>query len=297
MEKTSEPFNGYYTIPKLLERNADIYSTNPAYREKEYGIWQTWTWEQSLEEVTALANGLIAMGLKEGENVAIVGRNRPALYWSFIAAQMVGAVPVPVYNDAVGDEIAYVLEHCSAKFAIVGDQEQCDKLLEIKDKLPALTEIIYLDPRGLRKYDHSHLQAYKDVQKIGREKAQSQNETLEKRLNNQTENTTCVMLYTSGTTGKPKGVVLTYKNVLSASKAASEFDNLKHTDEILAYLPMAWVGDFIFANGQALWVGFCVNCPESPETMQGDLKEIGPTYFFSPPRIFETMLTLSLIHI
>ena len=291
LEKTSEPFNGYYTIPKLLERNAKIYSTNPAYREKEYGIWQTWTWAQSHEEVTALANGLIELGLKEGDNVAIVGRNRPALYWSFIAAQMAGAVPVPVYNDAVGDEIAYVLEHCSAKFAIVGDQEQCDKLLEIKDKLPALTEIIYLDPRGLRKYDHSHLHAYKDVQKIGRKKAQSQIETLEKRLNNQTENTTCVMLYTSGTTGKPKGVVLTYKNVLSASKAASEFDNLKHTDEILAYLPMAWVGDFIFANGQALWVGFCVNCPESADTMQGDLKEIGPTYFFSPPRIFETMLT------
>ena len=291
MEKTSEPFNGYFTIPKLLERNADIYATSPAYREKEYGIWQTWTWAQSLEEVTALANGLMALGLKEGDNVAIVGRNRPALYWSFIAAQMTGAVPVPIYNDAVGDEIAYVLEHCSAKFAIVGDQEQCDKLLEIKDKLPALTKIIYLDPRGLRKYDHSNLHAYKDVQKIGREKAQSQIETLEKRLNNQTENTTCVMLYTSGTTGKPKGVVLTYKNVLSASKAASEFDNLKHTDEILAYLPMAWVGDFIFANGQALWVGFCVNCPESAETMQGDLKEIGPTYFFSPPRIFETMLT------
>lgn len=274
-----------------MERNADIYATSPAYREKEYGIWQTWTWAQSLEEVTALANGLMALGLKEGDNVAIVGRNRPALYWSFIAAQMTGAVPVPIYNDAVGDEIAYVLEHCSAKFAIVGDQEQCDKLLEIKDKLPALTKIIYLDPRGLRKYDHSNLHAYKDVQKIGREKAQSQIETLEKRLNNQTENTTCVMLYTSGTTGKPKGVVLTYKNVLSASKAASEFDNLKHTDEILAYLPMAWVGDFIFANGQALWVGFCVNCPESAETMQGDLKEIGPTYFFSPPRIFETMLT------
>ena len=291
MEKTSEPFNGYFTIPKLLERNADMYATSPAYREKEYGIWQTWTWAQSLEEVTALANGLIALGLKEGDNVAIVGRNRPALYWSFIAAQMTGAVPVPIYNDAVGDEIAYVLEHCSAKFAIVGDQEQCDKLLEIKDKLPALTKIIYLDPRGLRKYDHSNLHAYKDVQKIGREKAQSQIETLEKRLNNQTQNTTCVMLYTSGTTGKPKGVVLTYKNVLSASKAASEFDNLKHTDEILAYLPMAWVGDFIFANGQALWVGFCVNCPESAETMQGDLKEIGPTYFFSPPRIFETMLT------
>ena len=157
--------------------------------------------------------------------LAIVGRNRPALYWSFIAAQMVGAIPVPIYNDAVGDEISYVLEHCGAKFAIVGDQEQCDKLLDIKDKLPDLTEIVYLDPKGLRKYDHSHLHAYKDVQISGREKAASQSATLQDRLAIQTQDTVCVMLYTSGTTGKPKGVVLTYKNVLSASKAASNFDN------------------------------------------------------------------------
>ena len=164
-------------------------------------------------------------------------------------------------------------------------------LYDIKEKLPELVEIIYLDPRGLRKYDHSHLHSYKKVQNVGREVANSQSVVLQKRLATQNQDTICVMLYTSGTTGKPKGVVLTYKNVLSASRAASSFDNLKETDEILAYLPMAWVGDFIFANGQALWVGFCVNCPESPETMQGDLKEIGPTYFFSPPRIFEEMLT------
>lgn len=291
MLKTSEPFDGYFTVPKLLERNAREFSNSPAYREKEYGIWQTWNWKQSEEEITALANGLISMGLEVGDKVAIIGRNRPALYWSFIAAQMVGAIPVPIYNDAVGDEIAYVLEHCGANFAIVGDQEQCDKLHDIKEKLPELTEVIYLDPRGLRKYDHSHLHSYKKVQNVGREVANSQSVVLQKRLATQNQDTICVMLYTSGTTGKPKGVVLTYKNVLSASRAASSFDNLKVTDEILAYLPMAWVGDFIFANGQALWVGFCVNCPESPETMQGDLKEIGPTYFFSPPRIFEEMLT------
>ena len=291
MSNTSEPFNGYFTVPKLLERNAREFSNSPAYREKEYGIWQTWSWKQAEEEITALAHGLLSLGIKSGDKLAIVGRNRPALYWSFIAAQMVGAIPVPIYNDAVGDEISYVLEHCGAKFAIVGDQEQCDKLLDIKDKLPDLTEIVYLDPKGLRKYDHSHLHAYKDVQILGREKAASQSATLQDRLAIQTQDTVCVMLYTSGTTGKPKGVVLTYKNVLSASKAASAFDNLKESDEILAYLPMAWVGDFIFANGQALWVGFCVNCPESAETMQGDLKEVGPTYFFSPPRIFENMLT------
>ena len=291
LPNTLEPFDGYYTVPRLLERNARELSNSPAYREKEYGIWQTWSWKQSEEEITALAHGLISLGIQSGDKLAIVGRNRPALYWSFIAAQMVGAIPVPIYNDAVGEEISYVLEHCGAKFAIVGDQEQCDKLLDIKDKLPELTEIIYLDPKGLRKYDYSHLHAYKDVQILGREKAASQSTTLQERVATQTQDTVCVMLYTSGTTGKPKGVVLTYKNVLSASKAASDFDNLKDSDEILAYLPMAWVGDFIFANGQALWVGFCVNCPESAETMQGDLKEVGPTYFFSPPRIFENMLT------
>jgi long-chain acyl-CoA synthetase len=291
----STPLGDLNTIPKLLARNAKKFADKPAYREKEFGIWQTWTWAEVNEEISALANGLLLLGVKAGDHIAVVGRNRPTLYWSLVAAEMVGAVPVPVYADAVGEEIAYVLEHCAAQVAIVGDQEQVDKLLEIKDRLPDLEQIVYVEKRGMRKYDHSKLHDYRVLQARGRDAAASQKATLDARLAAQDENTTCVMLYTSGTTGKPKGVVLSNKNILSASASSSEFDSLRPGDEILAYLPIAWVGDFIFAIGQAYWTGFCVNCPESAGTMQNDLREIGPTYFFSPPRIFETMLTSVMI--
>tara|TARA_R110002072_G_scaffold16590_9_gene64524 strand:- start:709 stop:2742 length:2034 start_codon:yes stop_codon:yes gene_type:complete len=283
------------SVPALLHRNAKQFANAPAYREKEYGIWQSWTWAETRDEVEALALGLLDLGLNEGDFVAIIGRNRPYLYWAMMAAEMCGAVPVPLYQDANAEEMAYVMNHCGARFAIVGDQEQVDKVLEVQDGLPEFEHMIYLDPRGLRKYDHTHLHQYSHIQDAGRAKRDELIEELTERQEKLDYDSIGVMLYTSGTTGKPKGVVLSNRNVIETAKSSSQFDDLRQTDDILAYLPMAWVGDFIFSVGQALWTGFCTNCPESADTLHVDLREIGPTYYFAPPRVFETQLTSVMI--
>ena len=283
------------SIPALLARNATEFSTSPAYREKEYGIWQSWTWAEAAEEIEALALGFLNLGVNEGDYLAVIGRNRPKFYWSMVAAQMCGAIPVPLYQDANAEEMAYVLGHCGARFVVVADQEQVDKVIEVQEQLHQFEHMIYLDPRGLRKYDHSRLHEYSHIQAQGRAADDEFRPVLEKRRAALDLDSTCVMLYTSGTTGKPKGVVLSNRNIIVTSQHSSEFDHLKLGDEVLAYLPMAWVGDFIFSIGQAMWTGFCVNCPESPDTMMADLCEIGPSYYFAPPRIFETQLTSVMI--
>ncbi len=283
------------TVPKLVGHHVNARPSKTAYREKEYGIWQSWTWAEAGEHMNALSLGLMDLGLGAGDHVAIVGRNRPHFYWAMIAVQGAGGVPVPIYHDAVATEMAFVLEHCSAKFIIAEGQEQVDKILEIKDQLKELKQVVYLDPRGMRKYDHKSLTQYSDLQDQGRKVAAKLQEKLDKMKARASGDDTCAMLYTSGTTGQPKGVVLSHHNIISTSRASSEFDDLNAHDSVLAYLPMAWVGDFIFSVGQASWTGFCVNCPESQDTMQHDLREIGPTYFFAPPRYFEQVLTSVLI--
>jgi long-chain acyl-CoA synthetase len=283
------------SIPRLLARNAREFGEKPAYREKEFGIWQSWTWAEAEAEIEALALGFLTIGVEPGDHIAIAGRNRPHFYWTMVAAEMVGAVPVPVYQDSVAEEIAYVLDHCGARFAVVEDQEQVDKTIEVQDRLHGLKDVIYVDPRGMRKYQHSHLKAFADVQEAGRKSRSSLEGELKRRRDAITADSTCVMLYTSGTTGRPKGVVLSNRNIIMTSKNSAEFDHLRAGDEVLAYLPMAWVGDFIFSIGQAYWTGFCVNCPESTDTMMTDLREIGPTYYFAPPRVFEGQLTNVMI--
>lgn len=283
------------TFPRLLDWNAANRGHRPACREKEFGIWQSWTWRQVRGEVRALALGLRTLGAAPGDHIAIIGSNRPRLYWAMVAAQSVGAVPVPLYQDSVAEEMAYVLDHAGARFAVVEDQEQVDKVLSIKDRLPMLEHVIYVNPRGLRNYDHTHLHPYAAIQAQGRAARAEHEPGIERTIAAQTGADTCVMLYTSGTTGKPKGVVLSNDNIIMTSRASAEFDRLRASDSILAYLPMAWVGDFIFSMGQAYVTGFCVNCPESQDTMMADLREIGPTYYFAPPRIFETLLTTVMI--
>ncbi len=277
------------SIPHILARNVRVHGAKPAYREKEFGIWQSWTWAQASDEIEAMALGLLELGVASGDHVAILGRNRPSLYWAMVAVQMCGGVPVPMYQDAAAGEIAYALEHSGARFAIVGDQEQVDKVAEATENGTDLAHVVYLDRRGLRKYDHSAMCSMADLAAQGRESDRAAE--LHKIIDGLTYDDTCIMLYTSGTTGRPKGVVLSNRNVIETAKNSSEFDNLSAGEEILAYLPMAWVGDFIFSIGQAMWSGFCVNCPESKETMMTDLREIGPTYFFAPPAIFEGQLT------
>ena len=295
MAKPLTRADGPQSVPALLHRNAIQFADRPAYREKEYGIWQSWTWSQTRDEIEALALGLLEMGVNEGDFIAIIGRNRPTLYWAMVSAQMVGAVPVPLYQDANAEEMAYVMNHCGARFAIVGDQEQVDKIIEVQEGLPNFEQMIYLDPRGLRKYDHTALKQYANVQEMGRQFRDKHKAELDARQAKLDYDSTGVMLYTSGTTGKPKGVVLSNRNVIETAKSSSEFDGLRQSDDILAYLPMAWVGDFIFSVGQAMWTGFCTNCPESADTMHVDLREIGPTYYFAPPRVFEGQLTNVMI--
>jgi long-chain acyl-CoA synthetase len=285
----------FASIPELVAFHALNIPNSPAYREKEYGIWQSWSWSEAAEEIDALALGFLTLGVAKGDYIAIIGRNRPHFYWSMIAAQSVGAIPVPVYQDAVAEELVYVLDHCGAKFVLAENQEQVDKVLEIKKDLKALEHIIFLDNRGMRKYDRANLHDFRDLQNKGRDSEKKFAKTMASRRKAIKSSDTCVMLYTSGTTGRPKGVILSNHNIIKTSEASSSFDLLNASDDVLAYLPMAWVGDFIFSIGQACWTGFCVSCPENIETMQQDLKEIGPTYFFAPPRYFEGLLTNVMI--
>ncbi|MGL4729062.1 MAG: AMP-dependent synthetase/ligase [Bosea sp. (in: a-proteobacteria)] len=285
------------TFPKLLVRNARERAGRTAYRHKDLGIWQSWSWAEVLTEVRGLTQGLKTLGLKRGESVAIIGYNRPRLYWTMMAAQWLGAVPVPVYSDSVADEMAYVLNHCETAFAVVQDQEQVDKVLSVADQVPTLRHMFYDEPRGLRDYDHTTLHALDNVIAAGKAllAEAGADASLEADLASGKGEDLAIILYTSGTTGRPKGVMLTHNATICAAEIGSSFDNLNADDEIIAYLPIAWVGDHIFSYAQALLTGFCVNCPESPETVTDDRREIGTTYAFAPPRVFETMLTLTMV--
>ena len=287
--------DGLDTFPKLLMRNARERGDKPASREKGYGIWLTWTWQQVSEEVRTLACGLADIGLQPGDKVAVIGDNRPPLYWSMVAAQVVGAVPVPVYQDSVAEEMQYVLEHAEARFAIVENQEQVDKLMEIMERCPKLEKIVYNDPRGMRHYEQPFLHAYSDVQERGKAYAAANPEFFDSRVAAAKGGDLAIMLYTSGTTGRPKGVMLSFDNLVISARNAIDLERLREDEEVLAYLPMAWVGDNIFSIAQSYVAGFCVSCPESTETVMTDLRELGPTYFFAVPSVFENLLTMVMI--
>lgn len=282
------------TFPKYLLLNAERFAALPAMRHKDYGIWQSWSWAEQLGEVRAFALGLQAMGLNRGERIAVVGANRPRLYWTFAAAQSLGAVPVPVYADAVAEEMAYVLDHAGVRFAVVQDQEQVDKILSFRAKIPLLAEIIYDEPRGLAGYDSAGLTAFADVQARGAALMAAEPSLAarwEKGVREASGDETSVMLYTSGTTGRSKGVVIRAAGAVQAARDTAGFDGLTEKDSVLAYLPLAWVGDHYLNYAQAYVAGFCMNCPESQETVAQNLREIGPTFYFAPPRIFESLLT------
>ena len=285
------------TFPALLLHHAGARGEKTAIREKDLGIWQSWGWSQVADEVQALACGLAALGFRRGMNLAIIGDNRPRLYWSFAAAQSLGGVPVPLYQDSGAQEMLYVLENAEIEYAIVEDQEQVDKLLEILPQYPKLKHIYYDDPRGLRNYRQPQLMAYDRLREIGLEHHLQHPDFFRSAVEQVRPGDVCVMLYTSGTTGKPKGVCHTHAGFIAAARGDVEFDGFTPDDEVLSYLPMAWVGDHLFSYGQAMVAGFTVNCPESSETAMNDLREIGPTYYFAPPRVFENLLTTVMIRI
>ncbi|WP_414691403.1 AMP-binding protein [Noviherbaspirillum sp.] len=283
----------------MLLQHAQARPGKPAFREKDLGIWQTWNWSQVADEVRALACGLAAMGFKRGMNLAIIGDNRPRLYWAMAAAQCLGGVAVPLYQDAPAADMAYVLDDAEIDFAVVEDQEQVDKLFEIKQNLDRrnslISHIIYDDPRGMRHYKQQELASFEKVQELGRAFDKSHPDFFMNEVNAGRTDDTAVMLYTSGTTGKPKGVCQTHGSFLAAAQGGVAFDKLNPDDDILSYLPMAWVGDHLFSFAQQLVAGFTVNCPESGDTVMTDMREIGPTYYFAPPRVFENMLTTVMI--
>jgi long-chain acyl-CoA synthetase len=281
------------TFPRLLLHHARTRPGDPATREKDLGIWQTWTWAQVADEVRALACGLAAQGFGRGMHLALIGDNRPRLYWAMVAAEAVGGVPVPMYQDAPAAEFAYVLNDAEIVYALAEDQEQIDKLLEAQPHVPTLAHLYYDDPRGLRHYPG--VTSYDELRRIGREFDQANPGFFDAEVARGDAEDVSIMLYTSGTTGKPKGVRQTHRAFMAAAKGGCEFDRLGPTDSVLSYLPMAWVGDHLFSFAQWLHAGFTINCPESQETVMTDLREIGPTYYFAPPRIFENLLTQVMI--
>ncbi len=281
------------TFPRLLLEHAHVRGDGPATREKDLGIWQTWTWAQVADEVRALACGLAALGFKRGMHLAIIGDNRPRLYWSMTAAQALGGIAVPMYQDAPAAEFVYVLNDAEIVYAIVEDQEQVDKMLEAAPQVPSLKHIYYDDPRGLRNYEG--VTSIDRLQEIGREFDLAHPDYYNDEVARGRSDDVSIVLYTSGTTGKPKGVCQTHAAFIVSAQGGCEFDKLDSRDSILSYLPMAWVGDHLFSYAQWLVAGFTINCPESGDTVMTDLREIGPTYYFAPPRVFENLLTQVMI--
>ena len=279
------------TLARLLQKNARDLSDRPAIREKDRGIWQTWTWRQYHDEVRDFALGLAALGFKRGGRLSVIGDNRPRLYWAQVAALSLGGVPVPVYQDSIAKELAFVWSHAECSVIVAEDQEQVDKVLGLKDQLPALRLVIYDDPRGMLHYKHDWLRSYQSVQALGREFAAKNPGYFEAEIEKGKPGDVAIICYTSGTTGNPKGVMLTHSNAIALAESFRKADDVRPEDDALAYLPMAWAGDAAYTLFLSLVVGFCANCPESPETVQRDLRELGPTTVLAPPRIGENMLT------
>ena len=286
------------TFPHILLDNAKKFPpTKAAIREKDLGIWQSYSWQDYLEQVKDFALGLASLGFKREDKMAIIGDNRPQLYWGMAACQCLGGVPVPLYQDAIHKELEFIVDHSECRFALAEDQEQTDKLMHLKDKMPSLEYIIYDDPRGLTKFKHDWLIAFTDVQEMGRRFGKDNPDFFTNAVEQVEPDDLSLIVYTSGTTGNPKGVMQTHRKVAACCRGFNAWDNLDETGNVMAYLPMAWIGDHVFSYGQALCAGFTVNCPESTTTIVHDQREIGPTHIFAPPRIWENILTQIMIKI
>jgi long-chain acyl-CoA synthetase len=287
----AESLAGLDTFPKLLVHHARVRGERPAVREKYLGIWQTWTWSQFADEVRAVACGLAGAGFRRGDHLAIVGDNRPRLYAAMCAAQCLGGIPVPLYQDAVAAEVAFPIQNAEIAWAVVEDQEQVDKLLEILPQCPTLRRIWYDDPRGMRHYRQRELAPYDRLLEEGRAAHARDPGFIEAEIAKGSGEDTAAMFFTSGTTGNPKGVVLTHRALIDRARTAAEMEGLSDRDVVLAYLPPAWIGQNIFSYAQPFVTGYCICCPESAETVMTDMREIGPTYYFAPPRVLEALLT------
>lgn len=281
------------TLPKLLlSRQTREEAGRVAIREKDFGIWQSYTWEEYWRQVRSFAAGLAALGFKRGDTLGIIGDNRPQLYWAQLAAMCLGGIPVPMYQDAIEKELQYIIEHSSASIIVAEDQEQVDKMLVLKEQVPAIEIIIYEDPKGMRHYDHTSIKAFTKVQELGVEFDKLNPGYIGREIENVQPDDIALIAYTSGTTGSPKGVVLSHANLITNVRSLSAMEDHRPTDQIMAYLPMAWIGDAVLSVAMFLNTGFTVNCPEDPSTVMRDMREIGPTLLICPPRIWENMLSM-----
>jgi long-chain acyl-CoA synthetase len=280
------------TLPKLLQRNAEESPHAPGIREKTRGVWQTFDWTAYRDTVRNLALGLASMGFKRGDKLSVVGDNRPQLYMAQLSAQVLGGISVPVYQDSIASELVYVLNHAETSVIVAEDQEQVDKALSLKDKLPSLRWIVFEDKRGLWAYDDPMLKSFESVLEAGAAFAKANPGFYGDELAKGRPDDLAMIAYTSGTTGNPKGAMLSHRNMIAASEAFIEVNHTKPGDNWLSYLPMAWVGDAAFSLGMALAGKLVSNCPESPESVQRDLRELGPNSMLAPPRIWENMLTV-----
>jgi len=283
------------TFPRLMRMHAQQRPGAAALREKEYGIWQTTSWSSLAQLVQSVACGLHQAGLQRGEHIIVVGSNRPRLYATLLAAQSLGAIPVPLYQDAAAAECVFPITNAEVRFCVVEDQEQVDKMLEVREQCPQLSHIYFDDPRGLRKYTEAGLGSLEALIAAGSLFAQQHPQFYANEVEKAQYTDVAAMFFTSGTTGNPKGVVHTHGSLIDRADAGAEFDKLTHSEDVLAYMPPAWIGQNIFSYAQWLVCGYVVNCPESAATVTIDLKEIGPTYYFAPPRVFESMLTSVMI--
>ncbi|HUG37453.1 MAG TPA: AMP-binding protein, partial [Candidatus Limnocylindrales bacterium] len=285
------------TVPQYLLRNAREFPARPALREKEKGIWQQWTWADYLDHVRAIALGLTSLGFARGDKLALLSDNRPELYAAMLAAQAVGGVPVPLYQDSIARELQYVIEHSDARFVYAEDQEQVDKVLELKTSLPKVERVIYDDPKGLRHYSDPLLLSLGDLEERGRRRHGEQPGLFDELVGRGRAADLALISYTSGTTGVPKGAMISHANFEHAIRGLLEVEPYRPSDELLAYLPAAWVGDTFWSLAGALMVGSTVNCPERPETVLEDLREIGPHVFVAPPRIWENLVSVVQVKI
>ena len=283
------------TFPRLLLKHATERPAAAAMREKEFGIWQSLSWGDLRQLVADIAGGLHQAGLRRGDHMVVIGANRPRLYATMLAAQSLGAIPIPLYQDAVAAECVFPINNAEVCFAYGEDQEQVDKLLEIREQCPRLAHIYFDDPRGLRNYDEPGLMAIEELMAAGKVYAGQHDDFLQAQIGLAQPDDVAAMFFTSGTTGNPKGVVHTHNSLLDRARAGADFDRLTEAEEVLAYLPPAWIGQNIFSYAQWLACGYVVNCPESSSTVTIDLKEVGPTYYFAPPRVFEGLLTSVMI--
>ena len=286
-----EALGGDDTFPKLLVRNVRTIGDRVAMREKEYGIWQSHTWREYHDHVRDFSLGLVALGVKPGDKVAIIGDNRPEWVWSEVAAQAAGAASVGLYQDSNLTEVAFVIDHCDASIIVAEDQEQVDKILDMLDKLPKVRHVVFTDPRGLRKYDHPALLPFEAVEEKGRALAREQPGLFEENVRRTSPDDAAIICYTSGTTGNPKGAMLTFRNLLSMALSLDEVDPKRPDDEFVSFLPLAWIGEQMMSLSASLARGFTVNFPEEPDTVTENIREIGPDVMFAPPRVWESLVS------